>query len=392
MPFLSIIIPTKNRQYTCLFAIESALRLNRDDVEIIVQDCSDTDVLKKQILEKFGTASNIKYFHSADNPSMTENWNRAFDNATGEYQCAIGDDDAVLPELYEAARWAKANAMDAIAHTGDSAAYSYKWPDFGDEELRGKLVILHPFDGKVEERSTKKVIDSIIDRVDLSYSSLPMAYHCLISKALLDRVRTATGKLLDGTSLDVYSAYVFSLLIDKFVFVNYPLTIYGACGKSNTNRLSRGNAKAHFNEFKTLRFPAIIPRVFNMQTTVAESMHCAFTTMKRQDLIERINLPYLYAYSAAEGVQELKATLRCMLANKVKLNVWARFAKTFSIKMAKNFVRFCMGNAWADKQYRNKQQVLVPCNNILEVIEYHKTHNQVKIFQGKQEIPASHLS
>lgn len=387
MPLLSIIIPTKNRQHTCLYAIESALMLNREDVEIVVQDCSDTDVLKKQITEKFQTPRNLHYYYSSDSPSMTENWNRAYGNATGEYQCAIGDDDAVLPDLYDVALWAKANAIDAVAHTGDSAAYTYKWPDYGDEQLRGKLVIVHPFDGAIEKnRSAKKVINSIINRIDLSYSSLPMAYHCLVSKKLLDKVRELTGKLLDGTSLDVYSAYVFGLLIDSFAFINYPFTMYGACGKSNTNRLSTGKAKEHFNEFRTLHFPPLIPKVFNVQTTVAESMYRAFTNMKRPDLIKKINLANLYAYSAAEGFSEFGTTIKCMVKNKVGFGIWVGFAKTFAVKLSKKFIRFCMGDSRVNKRYQNKHQVLVPCNNILEAIEYHKTHNQIKLFREEAVI------
>ena len=54
LPLLSIIIPTKNRQYTCLYSIESALKISDDNLEIIVQDCSDTDILKDNIFNRSG--------------------------------------------------------------------------------------------------------------------------------------------------------------------------------------------------------------------------------------------------------------------------------------------------------------------------------------------------
>ncbi|MBK9533325.1 MAG: glycosyltransferase [Chitinophagaceae bacterium] len=116
IPLLSIVIPTKNRQFTCLYAIESALLINNDDFEVVVQDCSDTNILKKQIHDKFGMDPRIKYFYLSEKLSMTENWNRAFSNTKGEYICAIGDDDAVLPAIYEITKGAKERNLNMVKH------------------------------------------------------------------------------------------------------------------------------------------------------------------------------------------------------------------------------------------------------------------------------------
>src|SRR6266576_1177953 len=99
-PLLSIVIPTKNRQYTCLYAIESVLLLNKEDIEIVIQDCSDSNILEKQIIDKCGTDTGISYEYVETKPSMTDNWNRAFERAKGIYKCGIGDDDAVLPDIF----------------------------------------------------------------------------------------------------------------------------------------------------------------------------------------------------------------------------------------------------------------------------------------------------
>ena len=42
---LSIIIPTKNRYNTVLYAINSALNIISQDFEIVVQDCSENNNL-----------------------------------------------------------------------------------------------------------------------------------------------------------------------------------------------------------------------------------------------------------------------------------------------------------------------------------------------------------
>src|SRR5687768_13393833 len=100
-PLLSIIIPTKNRQYTCLYAIESALNMKSDIFEVVVQDCGDTNSLEEAIVSKFGNDNRLKYRYTNTSPSMTENWNLAITHAKGKYICGIGDDDAVLPACLE---------------------------------------------------------------------------------------------------------------------------------------------------------------------------------------------------------------------------------------------------------------------------------------------------
>ena len=46
---LSVIIPTKNRSYYCLYAVKQILSLDLSNVEICVQDNSDNDSLKEDI-------------------------------------------------------------------------------------------------------------------------------------------------------------------------------------------------------------------------------------------------------------------------------------------------------------------------------------------------------
>lgn len=387
MPLLSIIIPTKNRQYTCLYAIESAVNINSNDIEIIIHDCSDSDVLYGQIKEKFGSDERIKYFHTTTNPSMTENWNMAFSYATGEYLCAIGDDDAVLPEIYKIAKWAKRNSIETVGHTRQFAVYAYKWPDFEDENLKSKLVITRSFDGSVIRNVDTKAIlnDKVSKRITLDYFELPMVYHSLVHRDLVERTRSQTGHFLDGTSFDVYSAYVFSLLTNSYASINYPFTIYGACGKSNTNRAKNGKVVEHFKEFKHLNYPAFIPQVFNLQTSIAESMYCAFKNLGRQDLIANIDLPFLYAFCAIEGRKEFALTMQCMVRNKLPISVWVKFLLFFSVKLVKKLVRFCIGNKRADKRYESAEQRLITCNTIADAVQFHKKNNKVKLFSNENE-------
>ena len=47
---LSVVIPTKNRGYYCLEAVKQILALNYPEVQICIQDNSDTDQLSQEIV------------------------------------------------------------------------------------------------------------------------------------------------------------------------------------------------------------------------------------------------------------------------------------------------------------------------------------------------------
>lgn len=292
---LSIVIPTKNRQFTCLYAIETALSINSADFEIVVQDCSNTDILIQQIESKFGKDDKIKYFHSADNPDMTTNWNRAIENSKGEYICAIGDDDIVLSEVYEITEWAKKKDLDAVQHDNP---YTYFWPDFPDPLVKGKLFIFNSYNGKYAiTKDLEPVIKNKLKNLDGGFmdGTLPMFYHSIISSKLLKIIKEKTGNYLDGTSLDVYSAFTFGLLCKSFCAINYPFTIRGACGNSNTSRFAKKTIHKHFDEFKENRESSKIPYLYNLKSTIAESIYSACVNLKRYDIIDKINYTELFA-------------------------------------------------------------------------------------------------
>ncbi|MBC7476317.1 MAG: glycosyltransferase, partial [Candidatus Sericytochromatia bacterium] len=179
-PLLSIVIPTKNRQYTCLYVIETCLLIKNNDIEIIVQDCSDSNILQKQITNKFENDSRILYQFDGTKPSMTDNWNKGYENSSGKYIIGIGDDDGILPEIYEIANWADRHSFEVVGHT---EPYNYLWPDYPIKHYQGSLIARN-FNSSIQ------YIDDLKARVklrskyaDMGYAiDLPMVYHRLISR------------------------------------------------------------------------------------------------------------------------------------------------------------------------------------------------------------------
>ena len=80
---LSIVVPTKNRPATLAYAVRAALALPSDDLELVVQDCSD-DNRTQDAIAPFAADGRLRYEKSVGAPSMTDNWNLAFERVRGE--------------------------------------------------------------------------------------------------------------------------------------------------------------------------------------------------------------------------------------------------------------------------------------------------------------------
>ena len=96
-PLVSIIIPTYNRKELLKRAIESALKQDYENIEIIISDNASTDgtnILMKEYLEKY---NNIKYIRRDKNYGPFYNGYNAYkENSQGKYIFFLCDDDYLM--------------------------------------------------------------------------------------------------------------------------------------------------------------------------------------------------------------------------------------------------------------------------------------------------------
>lgn len=290
---LTVIIPTKNRQDTAVTAAQLAAAVGPPDVvEVIVHDCSDDSSLRDR-LAGHGLRERVRYVHADEPLSMTENWNRALALANGEYVIVIGDDDAISSQILSVVRWARARGLPAVTGTRSGC---YWYPDFSDPTRAGKLRLPRFSGATTIRRDMRALLLECIGTGDL-YHRLPMIYHCVINRAVLAQLRQQTGVYVAGVAPDVYSAFAIACLIDRFGDVDYPLSLCGASGSSNTSRLSGGQSHLHlhFREFRRHEFTWIAPDSFALAASLADNMARAFMNLGRDDLLARIDTTHVYA-------------------------------------------------------------------------------------------------
>ncbi len=95
----SIVIPTHNRLELTKDAIETVRRQTFSNWEVIVFDNSSTEPLESYVNSL--ADPRIKFKRSDDFLPVTESWNCAINEATGDYVMLIGDDDGLKPNFFE---------------------------------------------------------------------------------------------------------------------------------------------------------------------------------------------------------------------------------------------------------------------------------------------------
>ncbi|MFM0130747.1 glycosyltransferase family 2 protein [Paraburkholderia sediminicola] len=94
-PSFSILLPSRNRLELLKYAIDSVVEQCEGNLEIVVSDnASDEDY---ETYLRSVTSVPIRYIRGDTPISVTANWNRALQAATGDYVVMLGDDDALTP-------------------------------------------------------------------------------------------------------------------------------------------------------------------------------------------------------------------------------------------------------------------------------------------------------
>jgi glycosyltransferase involved in cell wall biosynthesis len=302
-PLLSVAIPTHNRAKYAGFAIRSLLAFADPRLEVVVSDTSATDELSTLLRQ--GSPSplddpRLKYSRPSVPLDITGNHNSALSAATGHYVCLIGDDDTVTADALKAAEWALENDVEAIAPT---VVANYVWPDFRSRFFGSRHASRLYFARSMgaggiteSEGALSRALANAVQGAD----GLPKLYHGIVKRTVLSAIRETSGSFIHGPSPDVSGALSIALRVKTFVSVDYPLTIPGASGGSNTGRSAMNQHKGSLGSdgltrsFQAAGWSPGVPRIFSVETVWA---HGSLVTLSKlaPSLVPRFNFARLIA-------------------------------------------------------------------------------------------------
>lgn len=295
MKLLSIVIPTRGREFYCIEAIKNILSYKRDDFELVICDNSDTDKIEDYL--KKHKDERVVYKHIKGRINSVINMDTAMRMATGDYVCMIGDDDTILPSIFDTAAWAKENNFDNVT---PRKMFDYFWPD--TDGNNGYLRWLEFDNSDYSINDSQEKLKMFIEEGLIGYFNyLPRVYHGLVKNVILHKILKTTGHIIGGLSPDIYLAVAISCLTKNYISVERAFTVAGACPESFSGLNSKGKislslgSNPQFYKRGDYIWDYRIPQITLAQTIWAETAIKAIEEMNRSDLISNFNQGYFFA-------------------------------------------------------------------------------------------------
>lgn len=224
---VSIVIPTHNRLALVKGAIDTVIRQDAGDWELIVYDnCSEEPVSP---YVRALNHPNVKVVRSETFLNVTSSWNAAFNLAQGDYVMLIGDDDGLMPDFFTKLRRIidDYEAPDFIY----SPILQFFHPGVAPWQPQGYVALVRQgmfFRGKTapfylaapDKRAA--VEGSLRIRRNFIYNMQGMVFRRAAAEAL-----KVDGNFFQSPFPDYYIANVAILLCDKVLVNPEPLAIAG---------------------------------------------------------------------------------------------------------------------------------------------------------------------
>jgi len=228
----SVLLPTRNRLELLRNAIETVLRQDHSDWEIIVSDnYSDQDIAG---YVRSLNEPRIRYYRTDSFVPVTDNWNNALEKSTGDFVVMLGDDDCLMRGCLSTLRriierhgnpdFIYTNAL-LYAYPGVMPGYpeGFLQPIGYAEFLRS---VTEPF---WLDRTTalRQVEQAMNFRMSYGYN---MQY-AIISRGLINTLRE-TGAFFQSPYPDFYAMNMMMLKAGRILVCPYPLVTIGISPKS----------------------------------------------------------------------------------------------------------------------------------------------------------------
>jgi len=221
-PLLSILIPTRNRAKYLKYAIQSALNVPSDKIEIIVSENYSSD----NSWDVCNSFSDLRLrVCRPDKPlPMHENWEFLLQESCGEWVIFIGDDDAIMPHCVEHLLYLTSKYPHAEAIVSPRAYYFWD----GCQQIYGQTAVSYSFKTGEKWQDSKKKLDKALTG-ELDYICLPQMYSGgFHRRSLINRVlRTQNGIYFKSVTPDAYTALMACVHTYRYLETGIPMTWVG---------------------------------------------------------------------------------------------------------------------------------------------------------------------
>lgn len=226
----SVLLPTRNRLEYLRYAVETVMRQDYANWEIIISDNCSEDDIRGFVAEL--SDSRIRYLRTSSFVPVTDNWNNALDASNGDYVVMLGDDDGLLPNYFSTLLASMKEHPDPdFIYVG---ALFYAYPGVMPDEPDGFL----KQDKNAYFHAKAPAWISIDQALDIAQGYLdfrmPVASNMqfsLISRKKIDEL-TVDGKFFHSPYPDFYATPMLFMGSQRILVHPAPLVVIGITPKS----------------------------------------------------------------------------------------------------------------------------------------------------------------
>ncbi|MBF9022606.1 glycosyltransferase [Rhodobacterales bacterium FZCC0069] len=223
----SIVIPTRNRVDYLPYAVHSVLGSDRDDVELIVSNNHSNDGTDKFLSEL--NDPRLRVIQPSVVLPMAGHYEFAINEARGDWITLLGDDDAVMPYIFERLDYYASQFPEVDIISSERAYYFWE----GCKDLYGNIVVGYRSRQDAALRSTKRDLMSVLKGARSCFD-MPQIYTTgIIKSSLYNEIKIKSGGCFYHSIIpDMYSAVALCLSRDTYLRVEEPLFWVGTSDKS----------------------------------------------------------------------------------------------------------------------------------------------------------------
>ncbi len=255
-----ILIPTLNGAATLGSTLATCYAQDYKDVRIIVSDNWSEDATAEIVQSWKDRDGRIEYLRPPKRLSMSSHWEWAIRTLMDDdaYLIVLGCDDAIMPG---ALRYA--SELLSILPEAQCLAWHtnyYHYPDLSDPSMAGRMM-LH-LGRSIEVRETRTWLQRTA-MGNVHYTALPNVYHGLTQMACLRTLAQDSAQMIRSLTPDMYLSLALCCTLEKYVFLNEPLSLNviskASNGFSQSNPLSDRTIKTQFMKDNDRSFHRDLP-------------------------------------------------------------------------------------------------------------------------------------
>jgi len=368
---LSIVIPTKDRYEYLEQLIDLIISFHSNDIEVIIQDNTHDNERICSFLKERDT-THIKYYHTADQISISLNSDKAILNSSGKYVCFIGDDDGVTRYVVDCVKWMDEKGIGVLR----SEYAIHKWPSYRSPKpmkISG-TVLTGNYDNLYIIYDSMTCLKKLLSTGINNMLELPKVYNGIVRRDILDRIYNKCETFFPGPSPDMANSVALCLVEEKFCKVNAPVIIGGHSSHlgGDTHRYTKNwgplNEQKFISQKDQDNWSKMIPKVWSGVTVWPQSAISAIKAFDREDLLKEIDYDEVLA-AFIEHCPEIKEMAYEIKGSREELD---RRLKRIN---RKNFIhKIKMGIGYYLCNKSNGLRIHRNINNIAEAEKYLVNH------------------